>query len=183
MALVSQAARRYAEAAAESALAHGEAQLDTLVQELSALAGALAINHDLESVLMNPAFGTEERSKVVESLMEHMKLSQLTRQFMRLVSDKGRITELTAIAEAVKQIADDRAGRTVAFVETATELAPASLEQLKRALERRTGKKLEMHVKIDPAVIGGVRARVGTFLLDGTIQTELARLRERLAET
>jgi F-type H+-transporting ATPase subunit delta len=181
MALVSQAARRYAEAATESALAHGEAQLDALVQELGALAGALSVNRDLEHVLMNPAFGTAERTKVVEGLMAHLNLSPLTRQFLRLLSDKGRLTDLSAIAEAVKQISDDRAGRTVAHVETAAELSPAALEQLRRALERRTGKKLEMKVTVDPAVIGGIRARVGTFLLDGTIQTELARLRERLA--
>ena len=183
MALVSQAARRYAEAATESALAHGEAQLDTLVKELSDVAGALVVNRDLEHILMNPAFGTEERAKVVEALMAHMKLSELTQHFIRLLSDKGRIDELPGIAEAVRHIADERAGRTVAFVETATELAPAALEQLKRSLERRTGKKLQMSVTVDPAVIGGVRARVGTLLLDGTIQTELARLRERLAET
>lgn len=181
MALVSQASRRYAEAVVESALTEGDAALETLVEELSALSGALSVNTDLVHVLMNPAFSTEERVKVLDALMAHLKLSDRTQRFLRLLSDKGRIHELQGIAEAVQAIADDRAGRTTAYVETATELSAAATDQLKRALEKRTGKKLALEVSINPELIGGIRARVGTFLLDGSIQTELSRLREKLA--
>lgn len=181
MALVSQASRRYAEAVVESALTEGDAALETLVEELTALAGALSVNADLGHVLMNPAFSTEERVKVLDALMAHLKLSERTQRFLRLLSDKGRIDELEAIAESVKAAADQRAGRTTAFVESAAELSPAATEALKRALEKRTGKKLELEVSINPDLIGGIRARVGTFLLDGSIQTELSRLREKLA--
>lgn len=180
MALVSQVSRRYAEAVVESTLTEGDAALDKLVTELNGLAGALSVNPDLGHVLMNPAFSTEERVKVLDALMAHLKLGDRTQRFLRLLSDKGRIHELAAIAESVQAIADDRAGRTTAYVETAAELSPSAVEQLKRALEKRTGKKLELEVTIKPELIGGIRARVGTFLLDGSIQTELARLRERL---
>ncbi len=181
MALVSQVSRRYAEAVVESALSDGEDALSKLVTELTALAGALSVNNELEQVLMNPAFSTEERVKVLEALMSHLKLSDRAQRFLRVLSDKSRINELSEIAEAVKQIADDRAGQTIAYVETAAELSPAAIEQLKHALEKRTGKKLELEIVLNPELIGGLRARVGTFLLDGSIQTELMRLREQLA--
>lgn len=181
MALISQASRRYAEAAVESALTSGESALEALTNELGALAGALSMNADLENVLMNPSFSTEERTKVIDAVLGHINAGNTTRRTVKLLSDKGRLADLGEIAEAVKNIADERAGRTVAYVETASELSDAAKEQLRRALEKRTGKKLEMEITIDPSLIGGVRARVGSFLLDGTIQTELARLRERLA--
>lgn len=181
MALVSQASRRYAEAVVESALADGEDALSTLVEELSALAGALGVNSDLSQVLMNPAFSTEERANVLDALMSHFHLSGRTQRFLHLLSDKGRIQELGDIADAVSEIADTRAGRTTAYVETAAELSPTAVEQLKRALEKRTGKKLDLELTLNPALIGGLRARVGSFLLDGSIQTELTRLREKLS--
>ena len=146
MSQVSQASRRYAEAVVESALTEGDTALETLVSELSGLSAALSVNADLGHVLMNPAFSTEERVKVMDALMAHLKLSDRTQRFLRLLSDKGRIQELESVAEAVQQLADDRAGRTTAYVETAAELSPASSEQLKRALEKRTGKKLDLEL-------------------------------------
>lgn len=180
MSQASQASRRYAEAVVESALADGESALETLVKDLTGLAGALALSGDLANVLVNPAFSSAERSKVIEAVVDNLKVAPLTRRFIFLLSDKGRIEDIPEIAAAVKDIADGRAGRTTAYVETASELSAASIEQLKKALERRTGKKLELEISVVPELIGGVRARVGSFLLDGTIQTELARLREKL---
>ena len=77
MALISQSSRRYAEAAVESALAHGETALEALTQEIGALAGAVSLNPDLENVLMNPVFSTAERAKVLDAVM-----GQITSPFL-----------------------------------------------------------------------------------------------------
>ena len=80
-------------------------------------------------------------------------------------------------AVVVDELADKRAGRVQARVVSAVEMTEGSIDQLRRALERRTGKKIEMNVEVDPSLIGGIRAEVGSFVLDGTIRTELERLR------
>ncbi|MEO1336576.1 MAG: F0F1 ATP synthase subunit delta, partial [Myxococcota bacterium] len=85
-----------------------------------------------------------------------------------------------AISEAFRALVDEKMNRATGTIRTAAELDEATQEQLKRALEKRTGKQLDLDVVIDPSLIGGVRAEVGTLVFDGTIKSELEKLRETL---
>ncbi len=177
MSLASAAARRYAEAFVESAAAKGDDTLTTLKDELNGLAAAMDEVPELADLLMNPAVTVEERSKALEQVMSSVGVSDLTQRCLRLLAEKDRIRELREIAKTVNELADERAGREQAYVTSAIEMSEGSIDQLRRALEKRTGKKIEMNVTVDPALIGGIRAEVGSFVLDGTIRTELERLR------
>ncbi len=174
------ASRRYADALVEGAASVSEAELDQVKLGLEQFAHAVATSPDLESVLENPVFTQAERSRVLEATMTRLGLPERVMKFLRLVADRGRIAELPAINEAVKLLADRREGRVQARVSSASELPPQTVDQLRKALEKKTGKRIEVHVTVDPSLIGGVRAQVGSLVFDGSIRAELARLRETL---
>ena len=180
MARASAASKRYADALVESIVAEDEGQLSRVVEEVGSVAGAVEMSRDLEHVLMNPAFSDDEKSTVLTAILDHLGVSERTRRFLALVAEKGRLADLSGIAEHLEQLAEDRAGRLTAVIETAAALNAAALDQLRKALEKRTGRSIEMEVRVDPDLIGGLRARVGTYVLDGTIRSELDRLKARL---
>jgi len=106
--------------------------------------------------------------------------SELTQRFLALVAERDRLAEVGGIARAVRQMADERAGRVRAKVESATALAADAQSNLKRALEKRTGKKVDLDVVVDPELLGGLRATIGSTVFDGTLRSQLARLSESL---
>lgn len=177
MSLASQAARRYADAFIGSA---GD-ELTRAVEELSAFAETVQSVPELRHVLLNPAFSADEEKQVLHAVMEQLSLSDTVRRFITLLAARERMGEIADIAETVKRLSDERANRVRATVEAAEELTPDALERLKAALEKRTGRKVDLDVSIDPTLIGGIRTRVGSLVFDGTIRTELDRLRETLS--
>jgi F-type H+-transporting ATPase subunit delta len=181
MALESIAARRYAEALLEACTRAGQTELGSIRDELGRFAAALDSVFDLENVLLNPIFGEDERKRALALVMDRLGLSEITRRFIALVEERDRMTELPAIASAFRKLADEREGRVRAQVRSAAELTPAAAEQLRRALERRTGKRVELEVTVDPALIGGIRTQVGSLVFDGTLRAELERLRATLS--
>jgi F-type H+-transporting ATPase subunit delta len=177
MALESTAARRYAEALLE---ATPRDDLARARDDLARFAATVDATFDLRNVLLNPAFGEDERARVLDRVMDHLALGEVTRRFLRLVLERDRMLEVAAIAESFRKLADDRAGRIRAEVRSAGELTPTAAEQLRAALERRTGKKVDLAVTVDPELIGGLRAQVGSLVFDGTLRAELQRLRATL---
>ena len=180
MSLASAAARRYAEAFVQTAADAGEDKMQSVREELKAFAAAVDDVFDLSNLLMNPAVTSDERVKALDKVMGEIQLSELTQRFLRLLAEKDRINEIREVAEVYDELADARTGRVQAHVASAIELNEATVGELRRALEKRTGKKIEMNVEVDPSLIGGVRAQVGSFVFDGTIRSELDRLRTQL---
>jgi F-type H+-transporting ATPase subunit delta len=176
MSRTSLASRRYAEALIEAA---GK-DLPRAAEELMSFAELAEGVPELRHVLLNPAFSVEEEHKALEAVMEKMRLSETVRRMLRMLAERERMPEIRDIADTVKRIAEERAGRVRARVETAEELPSASLSRLKAAIEKRTGKTVELDVVVDPTLIGGVRTSVGTIVFDGSLRSELARLREVL---
>ena len=84
--------------------------------------------------------------------------------------------------QAFEELLADRQNRARARVTTAAPLAPAELGDIKKKLEAVTGKQVEIDAKVDPAVIGGARAQIGSVIYDGTIKNQLGKMREKLAK-
>ena len=136
----------------------------------------------LQHVLLSPAFSDQEQGKLLNELMSKVGSSEDTKRFVRVLAENGRLAELEAVAADVQRLAEARAGKLTAHVQSATELSGATQDQLRRALEKRLKRKIELEIVVDTSLIGGLRAQVGDFLLDGSIKTELDRLRAQLAE-
>lgn len=180
MSIVSQAARRYGHAFIEAA---GD-NLAACVEELSKFSESVESVPEFRHVLLNPSFTAAEENQALEAVMEHLGLSDVVRRFIRLVASRERMPEIGDITSEVKRLSDERANRVEALVEVASEaVSDDTLARLKTAIEKRTGKSVELSVSVDPSLIGGIRTTVGSIVFDGTIRTELERLRETLAAT
>ena len=182
MALSTQASRRYADALAD-ALSSGPAErLLQVAEELERLVASIGSSKELQHVLYSPAFSEGDQAATLNQVLTKSGVSAEANRFVKVLSQNGRLAELDAVAGDVRRIAEKRTGKVTALIETASALEAATQDHLRRALEKRLGRTIELDIKVDPSLLGGIRAQVGDFLLDGTIKSELERLRTQLTE-
>ena len=171
-------ARRYAKALLLIGKTDGKA--DKYKDELNEFAGLIAREATLGQVINNPLYNSEDRKKVLTSLIGKMKLSSVMASFLKLLFDKGRFVFLGAINEFYLKLADDLKGVARASIVSANELSSEAVEKIRKALSKKTGKDIVLDIKTDPALIGGVVTKIGDLVLDGSIKTQLLNMRESL---
>jgi F-type H+-transporting ATPase subunit delta len=171
-------ARRYARAIFEIGTEKG--LYEAFATELDALAGIYAGAADLQMALENPVFKLDQRRSLLEKILPRVAPSREVRTFALLLLDRGRISALPAIARAYRELVDEKLGRVRATVTSATPLDPAMQTAVQRALERRTGKRVVLSTSTDPDLIGGIVARVGDQVFDGSLRTRLETLKSRI---
>ena len=158
-------------------LAKAEGELERVEDELFAVAQALDGSADLRSTLTDPQLPLERKQAIVDDLLEG-RASSLTVGLIQLVLGQGRSSELPAIARALLEKAAESRDRAVAEVRSAVALDDETVERLAAALGRATGKKVEVKVIVDETVIGGIVARVGDIVIDGSIAKRVESLRQ-----
>jgi F-type H+-transporting ATPase subunit delta len=171
-------ARRYARALFGIGVDAGK--FEALGEELGELATLWNESDELRQTLENPVFKPAEKRAVLERILPQVAPTPEVQRFVLLLLDRRRIVLLPAIARAYRDLTDAQLGRVRAEVTSAQELAPATLDRVRRSLEQRTGRKVIVKSMVDPELIGGVVARVGDLVLDGSVRTQLADLRNRL---
>jgi F-type H+-transporting ATPase subunit delta len=171
-------ARRYARALFGIGVDAG--RFEALGDELNEMAALWTGSDELRQALENPVFRPQEKRAVLESILPRIAPTPEVQRFVLLLLDRRRIMLLPAIARAYRDMTDVHVGRVRADVTSAEELAPATLDRVRRSLEQRTGKKVLVTPRVDPTLIGGVVARVGDLVLDGSVRTQLEDLRARL---
>ena len=173
-------ARRYARAL----LALGEqgksTTLDRLGREIGDLAKAMTNSSELAETLSHPAFPRQERRKILEAILRRLGASGPTKNFTFLLLDRDRLAIIPDVSRELSAMIDHKLGRTSAAVTSATQLSPAQLAKLKQTLESISGKTVELSATEDPALLGGVVAQVGDMLYDGSLRTQLERIRTTL---
>lgn len=166
-------------AAAILEIARAEGQVDRVGDELFRIARAFETSNPLREALTDPRIPGERKQGVVDDLLGG-RTSPLTVNLVSFVVAAGRASDLPAIADRVVGRAAAARDRAVAEVRTAIDLDAATIDRLTAALNRATGKDVEVKVVVDPSVIGGVVARVGDLVIDGTVSHRLQQLRETL---
>ncbi len=170
-------ARRYARALLEIGVAQGT--FEQLGQELDDLAALYSGSRDLAEALTNPVFGQARRRAVLEAVLARLGAAPVTRNFVLLLLDRERVPYLPAIARELRLMVDERAGRVRATLTSARPLPADHVAGVQAALEKATGKKVLLDKKEDSALIGGVVAKVGDVVYDGSVRTQLELMRER----
>lgn len=178
----SQATKRYALALVESISASKEISLDEALGQLSLFNQASEASFDLKNMLLNPAFTKVERDQAIGGIIKQLNISPVIARFIQILVDNRRIAELPEITDTFRALSDERRGRVRATVHSAAALSKDAEDRLRRALEKTTGRAIELETHVDPQLIGGIRATVGSIVFDGTIRTELDRLKTQLSQ-
>jgi F-type H+-transporting ATPase subunit delta len=174
-----EAARGYAQAL--FSVAEAEGVLDTVEDELFQFARTLERQPSLREALIDPTLPTDRKRAVLEDILGQ-RANPHTVSLLGFLLEQGRARDLGSIVDELVSLAAERRQSAVAEVRTAVRLDAARRERLAEALERATGKRIELRAVVDPAVVGGVVARVGDQVIDGSIRRRLELARERLSE-
>ena len=171
-------AKRYAKALVEvAAVSH---VLEAVRDDLRALADLLREHRELRQFLANPSVSRRDAAEVVKEIGAAMRLAPLTGTFLKIVLEGGRLAGLEGIARAYEALVDEQLGRVKAVVTSAAPLAAEAQEQLRRRLGEVTGKSVYLEVRQDPTLLGGMITQIGSRVYDGSLKTQLARLRDEL---
>ena len=171
-------ARRYASALADVVMKTGEAE--TVRGELRAWGQMIAGNAELENAFVNPAIAAVRKQAVLEALIRKANSSRTTSNFLRVLLENGRMTDLPAVTERFEGVLEERGGVISGEVISAHELDEAARRELMGNLEKLTGKTVKLKFEIDKDIIGGVVTRVGSTIYDSSVRTQLEHLREQL---
>lgn len=175
-------ATRYARALVDLAIRPGEAAApERVLEELALFEQALRSSPALRNVLLSPAVPAPQKRSLVSRLVRHLGLSDLVRRFLLVVTDRRRLGLLPQIREAVEQTLDERLGVVRVEVASARELTPAQREALNNGLQQLTGLRPRTSFRVEPELIGGAVARIGSTIYDGSVRGRLETLKRKLA--
>lgn len=171
-------ARRYAQAAFELALEKDE--FETWSDDLGYLAGAME-SQEFSEILDAPQVTVSQKSGLIDETVGGS-INPLTRNLMTLLASRNSVHLLPAIAEAYQEMLDAHRGIERAEVISAVPLTDEQQSSLGNMLKGIVGKEIVLTVRIDPQILGGIVARVGDRVIDGSTRTKLEGLRRELVQ-
>ncbi len=167
-------AGRYALALLE--LADEKRELDSVAEDLRGLKGVLAESEELRRLIRSPLFSREQQSAAMAAVLDKAGVGELTRRFVLLVARNRRLFALPQMIDAYLAELARRRGEVSAQVTSATALSDAQQRALVETLRAEVGSKVQVEVKVDPGLIGGLIVRVGSRMIDNSLRSKLQRL-------
>lgn len=171
-------ARRYAKAL--FVVGKEENALDDYAETLQAFANLYASTPEVVDGLTNRIYPADVRVKVMSDIVKSAGVSEIMANFLNLLAEKNRAVVLPEIAATFQAMVDEERNICQGVVVSAKELQPAMQEKAKETLEKITGKQVVLKTEIDASIIGGIIAKVGDLVLDGSIKTQLEGLKESI---
>jgi len=151
-------------------------------EQLSQFTTVLSQQTDARVVLENPTVATERRRDLLNKIGDALALEPPVRNFLGLLIDRNRLDLLNEISSTYETLLNERLGVVKARVTSALELDSKQKDQVVTRLEAITGKKIQMEVLVDPSLIGGLIAQVGSTIYDGSIRQQLETFRNGLTQ-
>lgn len=179
--IVTGMAGRYALALFE--LAKEQNAVDKVSADLNSFVGMVSGSADLQRLVKSPVFTAAEQMKAIGALLDKAGISGLSANFLKLVASKRRLFAIEKMVGDLNKLVDRYKGVARAEVTVASELSGKHMEALKSALaEVSGGRSVEVDVKVDPAIIGGLVVKLGSRMVDGSLKTKLNSIRTRMKE-
>lgn len=174
-------ASRYARALADIVLS-GKSTLtaEEAVEQVRAFEELVESSDDLRNVLLSPSVPPARKRAVIKGIGERMEISRIIRNFLYVVIDHRRIPILPAIRRAFENYVDETLGIVRAEVAAALDLTEPQRGMITEKLSRLTGKRVESKFSVDPDLVGGIVARIGSTIYDGSVRGQLLALRRKL---
>jgi F-type H+-transporting ATPase subunit delta len=174
-------ARRYARALADAAGGTDGSRLEKTAAELQLLAEVFGLAPRALRFLDDPSIPADQKEKAMARLALAAKLGDLSRRFLQVLIDHRRVGAIPEISRAFTELKDGRLGIVPVETTTAVPLSAAEVKRLEGSLEKMTGRAVRLTTRVDPALVGGARTRIGSRVYDGTLKRRLALLRAQLA--
>jgi len=177
------AAGRYARALFDVTLKEAPASIETVQRDVEQFANLISANEALAHVLGNPAIAASKKVAVARALLDRAgPVSSPLAKLIMMLAERDRLMLLPDVARAYRGRVMDHLKILRGEVTAAIPLAPEKLRELEQSLERSTGRKVLLAAKVDPSIIGGVVTRLGSTVFDGSITTQLQKMKHALVE-
>ncbi len=171
-------ARRYAKALLT--LGKEDGKYKEYGDSLGGFTALLEREPELKDALLNPIHSREDRRKLLLKIIELLQMPPMVSNLLQLLFDKLRLNALQGVAMAYQELVDVVEKVSRARVKAAISLDEATQKRLRKTLEKITGGTVVMEVEEDPEILGGIVARVGDLVLDGSVRSQINSLRESL---
>jgi F-type H+-transporting ATPase subunit delta len=179
--IVSGMAGRYATALFELAL--DLKSVDAAKSDLDKFDAMIAESADLLRLVRSPVFGAEEQAKALGAVLDKAGIAGLAGNFLRLVASNRRLFAVRDMIRDFRKLVARWKGEVSADVTVAEKLSQAHIDALKGALRSVTGgKSVDLNVKVDPAIIGGLTVKLGSRMVDSSLRTKLNAIKHAMKE-
>ena len=173
-------ASRYAQAVFE--LADESDSLDVLERDVADLRDAISGSADLRTLINSPVYGREDMTRAIVEIAEKMGLSASVKNALALMAMKRRLPALPAVLARTEVLVDERKGVVKAEVVSARELSAEEVEQLSELLGRKAGREVKIDRSVDPSLLGGLVAKMGSKMVDSSVKSRLSHLKSAMHE-
>jgi F-type H+-transporting ATPase subunit delta len=174
-------ATRYARALLDVALRESDPQ--KIERDLTSFVTAVNSSPDLKRALTSARIPVATRRAVVDAASRQIGMDPPAAKLLGLLADRGRLEIFNELLMVYRERLLAHQGIVKGAVTAAAPLAADKIAALERSLSTATGKQVQLETAVDPALIGGVVARIGSTVYDGSIRTQLQRIRKQLAES
>lgn len=178
--IVSGMAGRYATALFELALE--EKSLDAVAADLDRFHGLLDESADLLRLVRSPVFTADEQTNAIAAVLDKAEIKGLAARFLGLVAQKRRLFAVRDMIKAFRTLVADHRGEARAEIVVAEKISDTHLAALKEMLKSATGKDVILDLKIDPAILGGLKVKLGSRMIDASLKTKLNSMRIAMKE-
>jgi F-type H+-transporting ATPase subunit delta len=179
-ATVSGVARRYASALYDLASAAGA--VEAVLGDLGRFGTMLDESADLTRLVRSPAYSADEQLRAVTAVLERAGIGGLAGNFVKLAAKNGRLFAVGGMIAAFRALAAEARGEVTAVVSVAEPISDARRDDIKAALRSIAGKDVQVDLKVDPALIGGLVVRLGDRMIDTSLRTKLTAMQLAMKE-
>jgi F-type H+-transporting ATPase subunit delta len=178
--ILSGMAGRYATALFD--LAREANAVDTVKADLERFDALVAESPDLLRFVRSPVFSADERLQALSAVLQRAGIGGLAEKFLKLVTSNRRLFAVRDMVKGFRELVADYKGEATAEVTVAEQLKDDHVAALKSALHAVSGKDVDLHVKVDPAIIGGLVVKLGSRMVDTSLRTKLNAIRHAMKE-
>jgi F-type H+-transporting ATPase subunit delta len=176
-------ASRYANALVDVVLdPKSQTQPDQVTRELHAFEALLSSSDELRNALASPSVPTARKKAVLSRLADQLGMGRIGRNFLFVLNSHRRMDALPAVVESFEVLLDERLGFSRANITSAWELNAEQRAELEAQLTRLTGRRMRLKFTTDESLIGGLIARIGSTVYDGSLKGRLQALGRQLSE-
>jgi F-type H+-transporting ATPase subunit delta len=178
--IVSGMAGRYATALFD--LARETNAIDAVKADLERFDALVAESADLNRLVRSPVFSADEQRQALAAVLDRAGIGDLATRFLMLVTSKRRLFAVRDMVRGYRKLVAEHKGEATAEVTVAEALKGEHLGALRSALKSVSGKDVDLAIKVDPAIIGGLVVKLGSRMVDTSLRTKLNAIRHAMKE-